>query len=950
MGVIKRVKVSSFILFIVFAGITTLVSNVGFARPQAVVGPMGQQMKRLKTAANGITDSTGSYKYAILEDGTAEIIQYLKEEETVKIPAVLDGHTVTVIGKAFCNQRSVSNIDIPDTVTGIGSDAFWGTGIKQITIPESVIRIGNGAFGGCLNLESLYIPQNVEKIEGNIIQSSNNVAEIEVDSHNAIYASVDGVLYNKDLTELLTMPGGKDMAGFQIPESVVRIGSHAFQSCEHASFTELVIPDSVTALESAAIASCRGLKRVVMGENVTVIGGSAFSGCNSLSEVILNGKLRVIGSHAFSDCYDLAKINIPDSVIEIGDSAFYNCGSLKDISIPKSVTKIGDRAIARSEDCIDDGRIVNVCITGYKNTAARRYAKSHWVTFRDAESGKVIRYDLIPVPKAKIKKLTAGAGKINLLYDVVPDAVYQIAVKKAGASVWKRHDAVKTSAVIKGLASGKQYKVRVRALRKIDGKYYYGKWSSVKKIKVRAGAALALNDDPVRPQAVVRPMGQQAGCLKTAANERIDSTGDYQYVVLQDGTAKIIKYLRGAGVVKIPAALDGHQVTAIGAAFYGKRLITGIEIPDTVTDIGVRAFSGTGIIDITIPESVLRIGDHAFGNCENLERLYIPQNVEKIEGNIVPFSGRLAEIEVDSHNASYASVDGVLYDKDVTELLAVPGGKDMARFQIPESIVRIGSFAFSFCNQNSFTDLVIPYQVKTLGFAAFIGCRHLERVIMGRNVTTIGNHAFSGCGSLSEVILNGKLKIIEENAFYGCYHLTKIGIPDSVIEIGESAFEDCEHLTDITVGKSVAKIGRQAFAAYSKTGVRYNDVCITGYKNTVIHRYAKEVGITFRDAESGKVIRYDLILVPSVNIKKLTDAGTGKIRLVYQAAPHAAYQIAVKKAGASVWKRYDTVKTSAVIKGLTPSKQYKVRVRALRKIDGEYYYSGWSGVKKIKVR
>ena len=275
------------------------------------------------------------------------------------------------------------------------------------------------------------------------------------------------------------------MAGFQIPESVVRIGSHAFQSCEHASFTELVIPDSVTALESAAIASCRGLKRVVMGENVTVIGGSAFSGCNSLSEVILNGKLRVIGSHAFSDCYDLAKINIPDSVIEIGDSAFYNCGSLKDISIPKSVTKIGDRAIARSEDCIDDGRIVNVCITGYKNTAARRYAKSHWVTFRDAESGKVIRYDLIPVPKAKIKKLTAGAGKINLLYDVVPDAVYQIAVKKAGASVWKRHDAVKTSAVIKGLTPGKQYKVRVRALRKIDGEYYYSGWSGVKKIKIR---------------------------------------------------------------------------------------------------------------------------------------------------------------------------------------------------------------------------------------------------------------------------------------------------------------------------------------------------------------------------------------------------------------------------------------------------------------------------------
>ena len=61
------------------------------------------------------------------------------------------------------------------------------------TIPESVIRIGNGAFGGCLNLESLYIPQNVEKIEGNIIQSSNNVAEIEVDSHNAIYVLLSDI-------------------------------------------------------------------------------------------------------------------------------------------------------------------------------------------------------------------------------------------------------------------------------------------------------------------------------------------------------------------------------------------------------------------------------------------------------------------------------------------------------------------------------------------------------------------------------------------------------------------------------------------------------------------------------------------------------------------------------------------------------------------------------------
>ena len=488
MDIIKRVKAGIFILLMLFSEITTLASKAVFARSKDTGNHMELQAECRNAAVNRITDSTGNYEYIILEDGTAEIIQYLKEERTVKIPAVLDGHTVTGIGAppgsggAFSNKSSVVSIEIPDTVTDIGNGAFWHTGIKKITIPESVVRIGMEAFGGCLNLKSLYIPQNVEKIERNIIASSNNVTEIEVDSRNAVYASIDGVLYNKDITALLTMPGGKDMAGFQIPESVVRIGNLAFSDYGQASFTELVIPDSVTVLEGGAFHGCRNLRKAVMGENVVVIDSGAFSGCGSLSEVVLNGKVRVIGSRAFSDCYDLAKINIPDSVREIGDSAFYDCGSLKEVSIPESVTKIGDRAIGRSED---PWRNKDVCITGYKNTAAHRYAKSHWVTFRDAESGKVIRYDLLPVPKEKIKKLTAGVKKIRLVYQAVPDAAYQVAVKKTGAPAWKKYDRQKASAEVKGLASGRQYRVRVRTLYKFGGKYYYGKWSSVKKIKVR---------------------------------------------------------------------------------------------------------------------------------------------------------------------------------------------------------------------------------------------------------------------------------------------------------------------------------------------------------------------------------------------------------------------------------------------------------------------------------
>ncbi len=436
MSLKKRVKVSALTLLIVFAELTAPASKTFPALAQAAERQTEQQAKCLKTAAAGVVDSTGNYKYAILQDGTAKIVKYLKEEGAVKIPAALDGHPVTAIGKAFAGKSLVTGIEIPDTVTVIGSESFYGTGIKEVTIPEAVVRIGDFAFGHCLNLKRLFIPQNVREIGGNIVQISDNLKEIEVDSRNAAYKSVDGVLYNKDVTELLAMPGGKDMAGFRFPESVERIGRYAFYLCEHASFTELVIPDRVTTIESVAFFLCRNLKRVVMGENVT----------------------------------------------EIGECAFIHCGNLKNITIPKSVAKIGRYALAYSEDGTP---YEDVCITGYKDTAAHRYAKKYCLAFQNAETGKVTRYDWIPVPKGKIKKLTAGAKKIKLACQSVEGASYRVAVKKAGAAGWKKYDMPKASAVIKGLASGKQYKVRVRALRKIEGKYYYGKWSNVKKIKVR---------------------------------------------------------------------------------------------------------------------------------------------------------------------------------------------------------------------------------------------------------------------------------------------------------------------------------------------------------------------------------------------------------------------------------------------------------------------------------
>lgn len=68
-------------------------------------------------------------------------------------------------------------------------------------------------------------------------------------------------------------------------------------------------------------------------------------------------------------------------------------------------------------------------------------------------------------------------------------------------------------------------------------------------------------------------------------------SGDYEYTVNDDGTAAITKYAGFAEILEIPAELDGHPVSSIGAeSFYEYDKLTSVTIPDGVTSIGEDAF------------------------------------------------------------------------------------------------------------------------------------------------------------------------------------------------------------------------------------------------------------------------------------------------------------------------------------------------------------------------
>ncbi|MBI3870719.1 MAG: leucine-rich repeat domain-containing protein [Verrucomicrobia bacterium] len=168
----------------------------------------------------------------------------------------------------------------------------------------------------------------------------------------------------------------------------------------------------------------------------------------------------------------------------------------------------------------------------------------------------------------------------------------------------------------------------------------------------------------------------------------------------------------------------------------------------------------------------------------------------------------LSAINVDPENSYYASVDGVLFDKNLTTLLRCPEGRT-GNYVIPDMVRRIEDDAFAGCTR--LVSLSIPEGMTDLGFAAFSGCTGLESVGIPDSVTTIDFGAFGGCTNLASVTIPANVTTIGEAAFLGCARLTTVTIGSGVISMGDEVFRDCTGLNNVVIPNGLTSISEDAF-------------------------------------------------------------------------------------------------------------------------------------------
>lgn len=249
--------------------------------------------------------------------------QFVYEGITYKVLSAENGDFRVEVQSVKITDSEI--ISIPDTVEGR-------------YFRYEVTSIGERAFSDLPDMEVLMIPKTVANISGKgVFENCSNLREIIVDRDNPYFTSIDGVVYNKDVTTLVIGPAIH--SAIFVPESVVEIANAAFAYSNVERINTIASEYDSSSVKDTGDNDMEGFV-LYLNEGITNIGESAFSHNVRLISATLPEGLAYLGKYAFAWAKSLESIELGNSLTVIPAYAFFSCYAMETVTLPPGVTKI----------------------------------------------------------------------------------------------------------------------------------------------------------------------------------------------------------------------------------------------------------------------------------------------------------------------------------------------------------------------------------------------------------------------------------------------------------------------------------------------------------------------------------------------------------------------------------------------------------------------------------
>ena len=770
----------------------------------------------------------------------------------------------------YLNGELVTDLVIPDGVTGIHSYAFYGCGsIKSVTIPGSVTGIRNSAFSDCTGLESITIPDSVTRIGSSAFSDCSNLKEVHI-SDVAVWCKMDFANYDANPLHFAELYlNSKLVTDLVIPDEVTEI-KNVFSGCK--SIKTVTIPDSVTSIGEYAFSGCTNLESITIPDSVTNIGNSAFRS-SGLESVAIPSSITSIGEYTFYDCSNLKSVTIPSSVTSIGEYAFSACKKLETITIPDSVTNIGNSAFRSSglENVIIPGSVTSIDEDAFYECGSLENA-----TISDgvASIGKDAFYGCkslasITIPgsvssignsafrSSGLENMTISDGVTsigeyafrycsNLKNISIPDSVTEI-----GFCAFEYCYSLTSVTIPAGVT--KIGNCAFRECRNLTDVYYEDtqeKWNNIEisndaftngvnyhfkvfttGISLDRQSAELFRGKTLQLLAEISPENAtEKDVIWTSSDSEIAAVEDGVITGVSQGCAVITATTKDTGLS------SSCEVTVYGAAaasefLFDNGTITGyigdhtnVLIPDKINGVTVRAIGTAAFSDcaevrsVLIPKSIEQIGDNAFSGG-NLTDIFYDGTINDWK-NIALGSNAIPD------NVTIHYAIGVLSAvMDKTAVCITPGETEQLAVIIePQNAVNKNiiwtSWDESVATVKDGTVTGVAYG-KTMITAATEDGGYTAKcevtVSTSPSEFSFENGVITGySGTDTDAYIpsaiNGVMVTeLGNGAFKNRTDITSITISDGITSIGDTAFYNCSSLVSITIPGSVTRIGYNAF-------------------------------------------------------------------------------------------------------------------------------------------